>query len=224
MLNDGPARAPLPGPGKGVSSAARVEPSSGLEQVLSPADDRSETGTYTVETDRVDPDVEEARRRIDEVFGVSSYNHPSSVEQYQRFGGGGVVGPACGSIDLNRTKRRLPTPPSERVPLDTFVPSTESSGATGNAARKSAPTPLQTSAPCANATARKRLGSTGSRQSPPCSPPRTHRTTFNKTPSNKVMSTSFGDGTFLRQKPLASSSAQRRSAPPQRKSWGAHWL
>ncbi|XP_075723726.1 uncharacterized protein LOC119166915 isoform X4 [Rhipicephalus microplus] len=246
MLNDGPARAPLPGPGKGVSSAARVEPSSGLEQVLSPADDRSETGTYTVETDRVDPDVEEARRRIDEVFGVSSYNHPSSVEQYQRvrpegegvsgsrprsqgnnvqslcskFGGGGVVGPACGSIDLNRTKRRLPTPPSERVPLDTFVPSTESSGATGNAARKSAPTPLQTSAPCANATARKRLGSTGSRPSPPCSPPRTHRTTFNKTPSNKVMSTSFGDGTFLRQKPLASSSAQRRSAPPQRKSWG----
>uniref|UniRef100_A0A224YV45 Centrosomal protein CEP170 n=1 Tax=Rhipicephalus zambeziensis TaxID=60191 RepID=A0A224YV45_9ACAR len=84
MLNDGPARAPLPGPVKGVSSAAaRGEPSSGLEQVLSPADDRSETGTYTVETDRVDPDVEEARRRIDEVFGVSSYNHPSSVEQFQ---------------------------------------------------------------------------------------------------------------------------------------------
>uniref|UniRef100_A0A131Z1B4 Centrosomal protein CEP170 n=1 Tax=Rhipicephalus appendiculatus TaxID=34631 RepID=A0A131Z1B4_RHIAP len=229
MLNDGPARAPLPGPVKGVSSAAaRGEPSSGLEQVLSPADDRSETGTYTVETDRVDPDVEEARRRIDEVFGVSSYNHPSSVEQYQRVRpeGEGVSGSrprsqvSGGSIDLNRTKRRLPTPPSERAPLDVFVPSTESSSAPGNTARKSAPTALQASAPCANATARKRLGSTGSRPSPPCSPPRTHRTTFTKTPSNKVMSTSFGDGTFLRQTPTASSSAQRRSAPPQRKSWG----
>ncbi|XP_037499194.1 serine/arginine repetitive matrix protein 2 isoform X4 [Rhipicephalus sanguineus] len=229
MLNDGPARAPLPGPIKSASSAAaRIEPSSGLEQVLSPADDRSETGTYTVETDRMDPDVEEARRRIDEVFGVSSYNHPSSAEQYQRVRpeGEGVSGSrprsqvSGGSIDLNRTKRRLPTPPLERAPLDIFVPSTESSSATVSAARKSAPTALQAPAACANATARKRLGSTGSRPSPPCSPPRTHRTTFTKTPSNKVMSTSFGDGTFLRQTPAASSSAQRRSAPPQRKSWG----
>ncbi|XP_075556357.1 uncharacterized protein LOC142588472 isoform X1 [Dermacentor variabilis] len=247
MLNDGPARVPLPGPVGGVSSSApRVEPSSGPEQVVSPADDRSETGTYTVETDRVDPDVEEARRRIDEVFGVSSQSHPSTLEQYQRVrpegegasgsrprsqgnvqslcfkfggGGGGVSGLACGSIDLGRPKRRLPTPPSERAPLDVFVPSTESSSG-ANTVRKSASAAVPVSTPCANATARKRLGSAGSRPSPPCSPPRTHRTTFTKTPSNKVMSTSFGDGSFLRQTPAASSSTQRRSAPTQRKSWG----
>lgn len=226
MLNDGPARVPLPGPVGGVSSSAsRVEPSSGPEQVLSPADDRSETGTYTVETDRVDPDVEEARRKIDEVFGVSSYSHPSSLEQYQRVRpeGEGASGSKPrsqgGSVDLGRPKRRLPTPPSERAPLDVFVPSTESSSA-ANTARRSAPAAVQVSTPCANATARKRLGSAGSRPSPPCSPPRTHRTTFTKTPSNKVMSTSFGDGTFLRQTPAASSSTQRRSAPTQRKSWG----
>lgn len=226
MLNDGPARVPLPGPVGGVSSSAsRVEPSSGLEQVLSPADDRSETGTYTVETDRVDPDVEEARRKIDEVFGVSSYSHPSSLEQYQRVRpeGEGASGSKPrsqgGSVDLGRPKRRLPTPPSERAPLDVFVPSTESSSA-ANTARRSAPAAVPVSTPCANATARKRLGSAGSRPSPPCSPPRTHRTTFTKTPSNKVMSTSFGDGTFLRQTPAASSSTPRRSAPTQRKSWG----
>ncbi|KAH6926542.1 hypothetical protein HPB50_019749 [Hyalomma asiaticum] len=233
MLNDGPTRAPLPGPVKGVSSAAaRAEPNSGLEQILSPADDRSETGTYTVETDRADPDVEEARRRIDEVFGVSSYNHPPSVEQYQRArpeGEGasgsrprsqGNVQSLCASTDLGRPKRLLPTPPSERAPLDVFVPSTESSGVAANSARRSAPAAVQAPVSSANATARKRLGSTGSRPSPPCSPPRTHRTTFTKAPSNKVMSTSFGDGTFLRQTPTASSSAQRRSAPQQRKSWG----
>lgn len=227
MLNDGPTRAPLPGPVKGVSSAAaRAEPNSGLEQILSPADDRSETGTYTVETDRADPDVEEARRRIDEVFGVSSYNHPPSVEQYQRArpegeGASGSRPRSQGaSTDLGRPKRLLPTPPSERAPLDVFVPSTESSGVAANSARRSAPAAVQAPVSSANATARKRLGSTGSRPSPPCSPPRTHRTTLTKAPSNKVMSTSFGDGTFLRQTPTASSSAQRRSAPQQRKSWG----
>ncbi|KFM66249.1 hypothetical protein X975_21228, partial [Stegodyphus mimosarum] len=33
-------------------------------------DDRSEAGTYTVETEQADCDVEEARKKIDEVFGV----------------------------------------------------------------------------------------------------------------------------------------------------------
>lgn len=33
-------------------------------------DDHSEAGTYTVETEQADCDVEEARKKIDEVFGV----------------------------------------------------------------------------------------------------------------------------------------------------------
>lgn len=33
-------------------------------------DDRSEAGTYTVETEEADCDEEEARKKIDEVFGV----------------------------------------------------------------------------------------------------------------------------------------------------------
>lgn len=33
-------------------------------------DDRSEAGTYIVETEQADCDVEEARKKIDEVFGV----------------------------------------------------------------------------------------------------------------------------------------------------------
>lgn len=225
MLNDGPARVPLPGP-LGGGGSSRVEPASvGPEQLLSPADDRSETGTYTVETDRVDPDVEEARRRIDEVFGVSPCGHPSSFDQYQRVRPEGE-GPSGSrprsqggsSVDLGRPKRRLPTPPSERAPLDVFVPSADSSA---NSARKPAPQQAAPTSTTVAAAARKRLGSTGSRPSPPCSPPRTHRTTPARTPSNKLMSTSFGDGSFLRQTPAApaASASQRRSAPPQRKSW-----
>lgn len=227
MLNDGPARVPLPGP-LGGGGSSRVDPvSGGPEQLLSPADDRSETGTYTVETDRVDPDVEEARRRIDEVFGVSPCGHPSSFDQYQRVrpegegvGGSRPRSQGGSSVDLGRPKRRLPTPPSERAPLDVFVPPADTN-TSANVARKPAP---QQAAPTSAtvAAARKRLGSTGSRPSPPCSPPRTHRTTPARTPSNKLMSTSFGDGSFLRQTPAAASAAssgQRRSVPPQRKSW-----
>ncbi|XP_077522374.1 uncharacterized protein LOC144133283 isoform X3 [Amblyomma americanum] len=230
MLNDGPTRVPLPGPAGGASSSASriVDPGSGPEQLLSPADDRSETGTYTVETDRVDPAVEEARRKIDEVFGVSSYNHPSSLDQYQRTRPEGEGAPGSrprsqgGSVDLGRPKRRLPTPPSERAPLDIFVPSLGSSSPVSTVKKPAATAAPPSSAAGASAPARKRLGSSGSRPSPPCSPPRTHRTTPARTPSNKVMSTSFGDGSFLRQTPTASiSSTQRRSAPSaQRKSWG----
>lgn len=39
-------------------------------------DDLSESGTYTL--DKADPEVEEARRKIDEVFGVSRFNLPQS--------------------------------------------------------------------------------------------------------------------------------------------------
>lgn len=76
MLNDGPARAPIPEPPGGGSTLRGG--SSSEPQLLSPGDDRSETGTYTVEMDRVDPAVEEARRKIDEVFGVPLRTLPSS--------------------------------------------------------------------------------------------------------------------------------------------------
>lgn len=39
-------------------------------------DDQSESGTYTL--DKADPEVEEARRKIDQVFGVSRFNIPQS--------------------------------------------------------------------------------------------------------------------------------------------------
>nr|XP_042906320.1 centrosomal protein of 170 kDa protein B isoform X1 [Parasteatoda tepidariorum]XP_042906321.1 centrosomal protein of 170 kDa protein B isoform X2 [Parasteatoda tepidariorum] len=45
-------------------------------------DDRSEAGTYTVETEQADCDVEEARRKIDEVFGVIQLSNSVQSSSY----------------------------------------------------------------------------------------------------------------------------------------------
>ncbi|EEC14854.1 hypothetical protein IscW_ISCW020890 [Ixodes scapularis] len=93
MLNDGPPRAPLPGPPSGRQTL--LGGSSSEPQLVSPGDDRSETGTYTVEMDRADPAVEEARRKIDEVFGVplralpAGHDQASPLRPDRRVGGPG---------------------------------------------------------------------------------------------------------------------------------------
>ena len=43
------------------------------------SDDKSETGTYTIETEHQDPDLDEARKKIDQVFGVMGYGEIPSV-------------------------------------------------------------------------------------------------------------------------------------------------
>lgn len=108
-------------------------------------DDKSEAGTYTVETEHTDCDVEEARKKIDEVFGViqlsssvvtsySSSTTSSSIKQIPCLSSRlkqaplknsispkqkGVVEPSpqWNKVNKNsaRSKRRLPTPPSENV-------------------------------------------------------------------------------------------------------------
>ncbi|CAN7999900.1 unnamed protein product [Ixodes hexagonus] len=256
MLNDGPARAPLPGPPSGRQTL--LGGSSSEPQLMSPGDDRSETGTYTVEMDRADPAVEEARRKIDEVFGVPLRALPAGHEQKGQLEdgaaglrprcqgkvqtlcfkfGGGI---ACGSVDLGRPKRRLPAPPSERPPLEVFAPTP------GSDARKTtnAPVPSPTAATAltaatAGSAARKRLGSSGGRPSPPCSPPRTHRTVPPARPSsarNSLSSSMTADVTGPRlattnmsqsvgPRGFGNSSSSNRTAstttqPQQRKSWG----
>ncbi|GFX27180.1 uncharacterized protein TNCV_440861 [Trichonephila clavipes] len=45
-------------------------------------DERSEAGTYTVETEQADCDVEEARKKIDEVFGVIQLTNSVQSSSY----------------------------------------------------------------------------------------------------------------------------------------------
>ncbi|XP_022253992.1 centrosomal protein of 170 kDa-like isoform X2 [Limulus polyphemus] len=119
-------------------------------------DDKSETGTYTVEGDQTDKDLEEARRKIDEVFGVF-INHDSMSETQSAFS---LVGdltkiPDTVSEEMkksaeyshqepskeqtpSRPKRRLPTPP-----IQNFVQSvnTTRSGSPSRITPKPIPSP-----------------------------------------------------------------------------------
>ncbi|KAG0427599.1 hypothetical protein HPB47_025351, partial [Ixodes persulcatus] len=234
MLNDGPPRAPLPGPPSGRQTL--LGGSSSEPQLVSPGDDRSETGTYTVEMDRADPAVEEARRKIDEVFGVPLRTLPAGHDQKGRLEdgpggqrprcqgkvqslcfkfGGGI---ACGSVDLGRPKRRLPAPPSERPPPEAFAPGP------GSDARKPTGASVPSSAAAAAGTAaRKRLGSSGGRPSPPCSPPRTHRTVVTTRPASarNPLSSSTTAATNMSQSvgPRIGCGGNR-TTQPQRKPWG----
>uniref|UniRef100_A0A131Y238 Putative ark protein kinase family n=1 Tax=Ixodes ricinus TaxID=34613 RepID=A0A131Y238_IXORI len=219
MLNDGPPRAPLPGPPSGRQTL--LGGSSSEPQLVSPGDDRSETGTYTVEMDRADPAVEEARRKIDEVFGVPLRTLPAGHDQKGRLEDGpGDQRPRCqgGSVDLGRPKRRLPAPPSERPPPEAFAP------APGSDAKKptAASVPSSAVASAGNA-ARKRLGSSGGRPSPPCSPPRTHRTVMTTRPASarNPLSSSTTAATNMSQSvgPRIGCGGNR-TTQPQRKPWG----
>lgn len=228
MLNDGPVRAPpLPGPPSGRPTL--LGGSSSEPQLMSPGDDRSETGTYTVEMDRADPAVEEARRKIDEVFGVPLRTLPAGCDQKGRLeDGAGGPRPRCqgGSVDLSRPKRRLPAPPSERPPLEVFAPTTPGSDARKPAgvSVSSSATPTSSTAATAGSAARRRLGSSGGRPSPPCSPPRTHRVVPAARPSSarNPLSSSMQTTANMSQSvgPRSCGGGSNRTTQPQRKSWG----
>ncbi|XP_067132971.1 centrosomal protein of 170 kDa-like isoform X2 [Centruroides vittatus] len=53
-----------------VSSECRIKSPDDGSVLQKEIDDKSETGTYTVETDLNDPAVDEARQKIDEIFGI----------------------------------------------------------------------------------------------------------------------------------------------------------
>ncbi|XP_076305959.1 uncharacterized protein LOC143222802 isoform X2 [Tachypleus tridentatus] len=104
-----------------------------VDKELYIGDDKSETGTYTVEGDQTDKDLEEARRKIDEVFGVL-INHDSVSETQNActLVGGITKIPDAVSEEMkkpaefshqehskeqtpSRPKRRLPTPPVQNL-------------------------------------------------------------------------------------------------------------
>ncbi|XP_064483733.1 centrosomal protein of 170 kDa protein B-like isoform X3 [Ornithodoros turicata] len=122
MLSDSPFSGKKPPQAPPRCHKSPISPQ--VPQLPSPGDDRSETGTYTVGLEKADPAVEEARRKIDEVFGVAQRTLPSKIQTKPQLescftpqGSSGNSSPLYtqGSMSpIGRPKRRLPTPPTEQ--------------------------------------------------------------------------------------------------------------